>query len=168
MAVVLGVDPGACGAICWLSANGPKIVDMPLLNFARGTKNRREIDYVEVARLIQGGPGVSVVVVERVASSPQMGVASSFAFGRAAGLVIGVAATLRVPLFEVVPHKWQRFVGLPRKGGKDAARFLCKQLWPESAELWARVKDDGRADAALLAEYGRRNILPTLARDAAE
>jgi hypothetical protein len=36
---------------------------------------------------------------------------------------------------------------------KDAARKRACQLFPQVAGLFSRVKDDGRAEAALLAYY---------------
>jgi hypothetical protein len=32
---------------------------------------------------------------------------------------------------------------------------LASQYFPDSADQWARVKDDGRAEAALIALYGK-------------
>lgn len=37
---------------------------------------------------------------------------------------------------------------------KDAARAEAIRRWPAKAELFARVKDDGRAEAALIAVAG--------------
>jgi hypothetical protein len=39
---------------------------------------------------------------------------------------------------------------------KDAARSEVIRRWPDKAELFARVKDDGRAEAALIALAGIR------------
>jgi crossover junction endodeoxyribonuclease RuvC len=50
----------------------------------------------------------------------------------------------------------ERAVGLPpgREGVKDAARSEAIRCWPGKAGLFARVKDDGRAEAALIAVAG--------------
>ncbi len=39
-------------------------------------------------------------------------------------------------------------------GAKDTARSEAIRRWPDKAGLFARVKDDGRADAALIAVAG--------------
>ena len=40
---------------------------------------------------------------------------------------------------------------------KDASRIVARRLWPlQTEEALSRKKDHGRADAALIAEYGRR------------
>jgi hypothetical protein len=44
--------------------------------------------------------------------------------------------------------------------GKDASRSLAANTFSAYAALFRRAKDDGRAEAALLAEYGRRLELP--------
>jgi hypothetical protein len=36
---------------------------------------------------------------------------------------------------------------------KDGAREMAMRLWPSKSELFKRKKDDGRAEAALLALY---------------
>jgi crossover junction endodeoxyribonuclease RuvC len=41
-----------------------------------------------------------------------------------------------------------------RDGAKDAARSEAIHRWPAKAGLFARVKDDGRAEAALIAVAG--------------
>jgi crossover junction endodeoxyribonuclease RuvC len=40
--------------------------------------------------------------------------------------------------------------------GKDGSRYRAAQLFPARAELFKRVKDDGRSDATLIAAYGAR------------
>jgi hypothetical protein len=41
-----------------------------------------------------------------------------------------------------------------KAGAKDAARSEAIRRWPDKARLFARVKDDGRAEAALIAVAG--------------
>jgi hypothetical protein len=57
----------------------------------------------------------------------------------------------------VPPATWKKAMRL--KGGKDESREAAMRLWPASAGLFARVKDNDRAEAALIAEWGRNNLL---------
>ncbi|MGP1257084.1 MAG: crossover junction endodeoxyribonuclease RuvC [Kiloniellales bacterium] len=159
---VVGIDPGLSGAIAVISDSGDHIVDcidMPTLELKRGRKNKRELDHVELAlAMLRLCDGASAVFVERVQSMPGQGVSSSFAFGRATGIVIGLTAAQQVPLHEIAPVRWRRLVGLKSGSGKDAARALCKRNWPVNAPLWSRVKDEGRADAALIALAGLKSL----------
>ena len=50
---------------------------------------------------------------------------------------------------------WKRAIGIPPgKGMKDLARAAAVHRWPDKADLFARTKDDGRAEAALIAFAG--------------
>jgi crossover junction endodeoxyribonuclease RuvC len=51
----------------------------------------------------------------------------------------------------VTPQAWQKAAGV--RGGKDGARQRACELFPNYAGLFARKKDDGRADAACMAWY---------------
>jgi len=56
----------------------------------------------------------------------------------------------------ITPPTWKRAVGIPpgKDGAKDAARSEAIRRWPDRAGLFARVKDDGRAEAALIGLCG--------------
>ncbi len=74
-----------------------------------------------------------------------------FQFGRGVGMVEGVLAGVGVPTQYVTPQRWQKAVGARK--GKDGARLRAIELYPAYSKLFARAKDDGRADAALIAWY---------------
>jgi crossover junction endodeoxyribonuclease RuvC len=91
----------------------------------------------------------SDIVLEIVGAMPGQGVSSMFQFGRGVGMVEGVIAALGLPITYVAPRAWQKAVGA--RGGKDGNRLRAVELFPAYASLFARKKDDGRADAALMA-----------------
>ena len=91
-----------------------------------------------------------VIVVEKVHSMPHQGVSSSFKFGKNYGIVLGVAHALSHPLVKLTPQEWKRANGLIGKE-KDASRQLAMELWPDHADHFKRKRDDGRAEAALIA-----------------
>jgi crossover junction endodeoxyribonuclease RuvC len=74
-----------------------------------------------------------------------------FNFGRSAGIIEGVVAALQRPYTYVTPAVWTKAVG--RAAGKDASRMRAMELLPAKADLFKRAKDDGRADAALIAYW---------------
>jgi crossover junction endodeoxyribonuclease RuvC len=98
------------------------------------------------------------VVCEFVAARPKEGAVGAFSFGRSRGVVEGACAVLGLPIRFLTPSSWKRAVGLPRgrDGAKDSARSEAIRRWPDKAGLFARVKDDGRAEAALIAVAGLR------------
>ncbi len=91
------------------------------------------------------------VFVEDVWSSPQMGVVSAFTFGRNLGIVLGAGAA-RAMLTLVRPQEWKAKTQTPKD--KNQARRRAMQLFPNHVDLFARVKDDGRAEAAIITLFG--------------
>jgi crossover junction endodeoxyribonuclease RuvC len=150
---VVGIDPGLSGAICRLDAGGIEVVDMPCVG--------GDINAWELARIICDFGPVDRVAVEAVHSMPRQGVASSFKFGHGCGVIEGILATLERPVVFIAPSVWVPALHLPKggptpaakKAAKDARRRRAMEMWPDHAAMFARVKDDGRADAALLASW---------------
>lgn len=155
---VLGIDPGASGAIALLDTeqNTIAVIDMPCVDIRRGTRNVRHVSAQALSLVVAALQPIDHAVVERVHSMPGQGVSSTFAFGRAFGVCEGVLAGAGVRYTDVAPATWMRALRLT--GGKDAARHMAMQLFPAEAERFSRKKDDGRADATLLAVYGARVI----------
>jgi crossover junction endodeoxyribonuclease RuvC len=85
---------------------------------------------------------------------PAQGVASSFSFGHAAGVVMGVLGAFNVPVTLVTPQAWKKRAGLIGTD-KDAARSQAIRLWPQWKELSLKGKGQALADAALIAKHGR-------------
>lgn len=85
---------------------------------------------------------------------------AAFAFGQVAGRIEQALDDFDIPWRAVPPAVWKRAIGL--RGDKDASRALACQLFPLSAQLFARKKDDGRAEAALIAYYCSRVTLAPL------
>lgn len=157
--VIAGIDPGLSGAIALLSPDGTLvIIDMPTLKV--GAKHM--VDEVELARIFDLH-AIGTAVLERVATRPGEGAVGAFSFGRSYGLLRGILRAHFVPIVDVTPQRWQRDIGIKSGGGKDVARALAKEHFQRDAGLFARVKDDGRADAALMALWGRRQALKAVA-----
>ena len=152
---ILGVDPGLGGALAFLDAGGVlEIFDMPVHRLKRGGKAKREIDRYELARIVDAHGPVAHAFVEQVGAMPGQGVTSMFQFGRSLGIVEGVLSAGFIPTDYVAPRKWRSGLGV--RAGKDGSRARASALMPGHAGLWTRVKDDGRAEAALIALYGQR------------
>ncbi len=154
----LGVDPGLNGAIALYDGARVHVWDMPTVHVARNGKNKREVSPLMLAYLLreadmlaeQKAPdGVLRAYVEKVGAMPGQGVTSMFSFGRSLGLVEGILAGMTVPTELVLPSAWRKAMNV--RGGKDGSRLRAQELLPAQAGLFARVKDDGRAEAALMA-----------------
>jgi crossover junction endodeoxyribonuclease RuvC len=152
---VIGVDIGNQGAIATLSEDGDlvEISDMPFL--ADGPKNRPAVNAPLLAAIVAKS-GAARAYVEWVGPRPTDGAVQAFAFGRCKGVLEGVLAASGVPVTFLTPPQWKRLAGIApgRSGAKDAARSEAIRRWPARASLFARVKDDGKAEPALIGLAG--------------
>lgn len=153
MKLFAGIDPGLSGAVALLDpvVDKIRIVDMP----THSIKGKRTIDLYELARFFDlYWSEIHLAVIENVHSMPRQGVASSFSFGKSAGIAEMAVAAHFIPMHHVSPGKWKAAFGLT--SDKDASRRAASRLFPTFSHLWARAKDDGRAEAVLLAVYGSK------------
>ncbi len=150
---VLGIDPGLTGALAWVSREGHliEINDMPIA----AMRQRKKIVPALLADMMQLRE-IDFVVIEQVGPHRGEGVGGAFSFGYGAGLLEGVATALGLPVHFYSPATWKRRAGVP--GDKGAARAMACRYWPGASGLFARVKDDGRAEAALLARWAALQI----------
>jgi crossover junction endodeoxyribonuclease RuvC len=152
MQAILGIDPGISGAAMLLRGDCVTLVgDMPVAD----VRGRKTIDPAAVVAMIRAAGTINMAVLEHVQGVQQAGATSAFSFGRGFGLLEGVLAGLGVPTTLVRPQVWTKALGVSRDKGSH--RLAAGRLWPSSAHLFSRVKDDGRADAALLCHWWVRN-----------
>jgi hypothetical protein len=144
---LLAIDPGNTGALAVLDETGAllEVIDMPTL--ADGPKGRSAVNPGLVADAIYR-LSATRAVVEAVGVMPREGAVGAFAFGRGFGVILGALAAAGVAVEMVAPQVWKRALGL--SGDKDASRSLAIRQWPSQAGLFARKRDDGRADACLI------------------
>jgi crossover junction endodeoxyribonuclease RuvC len=152
---IAGFDIGTGGAGALLSEAGEllEVIDMPTLR--DGPKNRPAVNPALLAEIVWKWQATEAFV-EYVGARPGEGAVGAFAFGRSRGVVEGVLGACGVPATFITPPVWKRAIGIPpgKDGAKDAARSEAIRRWPSQAALFARVKDDGRAEAALIAVAG--------------
>ena len=158
---IIGVDPGFSGAIAVVDASAfpRKLVavhDMPTLKSKKGS-GKRDIDVYELGNLIGQYAGkTAVAIVERVGAMPEEGVVSVFRFGLAAGSIHGALGSYNVPMFFVEPAAWKCAMGLSQD--KSLSRDVARRHFGDQRHF-ERAKDDGRAEAALLALFGARTLV---------
>ena len=145
MTTILGIDPGVTGAIAALYDTGAHNVwDM--------SANPHDL-YGLLETVINEDDGIGMAYLEKAQAMPKQGVVSMFNYGVGYGQILGILAACSVPYTLVTPPVWKRALGLTGKP-KEASRAMARQLFP-TAPL-SRVKDHGRAEALLIAEWGRR------------
>ncbi|WP_419833505.1 hypothetical protein [Endozoicomonas atrinae] len=152
MRVIIGIDPGLSGGIAVLESTSMqlmKLVDMPV----SPEGNKRKVNGYGLMTIFGGYTrnDVEMVYLEKVGAMPGQGVVSMFNFGRSYGAVESAVSLMGFPLTYVTPQSWKRRAGLTGSG-KDASRGKVLDLYPD-ADVH-RKKDNGRADAVLIARYG--------------
>ena len=156
MGIIAGIDPGKSGAVFVIDTE--KCVfdcfDMPIRSLGP-TSKRTEVDAPVLADWLYNH-SVTQIMIEDVWSTPNDGHVGAFSFGTASGTLIGIAAGLNIPLDRVRPTSWKKTmkVSSEKKQSRDRATLLI----PAAADLFKRVKDDGRAESALITLYEIFNL----------
>ena len=155
--VVLGIDPGVNGAVAVLTEYGSSVVDIPTFWVKKGKGRRQVYDLPAFRSLLATHDPTMVenVIVEDVHAMPGQGVTSMFSMGYGVGVIHGLLTALNLPFELVTPQRWKKEVlaGFVSKD-KKAAHVMAGRLFPH-IDL-GRRSDQGRAEALLIAEYGRR------------
>jgi crossover junction endodeoxyribonuclease RuvC len=165
--IVLGVDPGIHGGLAIVSDDGGRavminVIDIPVV----GSGARERVDAIAVQNFIRD-QGPTFALVERAQAMPRQGASSGFKYGRAVGALEAAIVLCAIPLEIIEPTAWKRFWHLPAKD-KERSRQRALELFPSAHALFARKRDHGRAEAALIALYGLRNSRLTAAPPGAE
>ena len=161
--MILGIDVGISGAVALLDGNKLVAVhDMPTVSVNVGGKKKRRIDARALYLLLQFEK-LEHAFVEIVTARPNQGVSSMFAFGQASGIAEAIAWVMTPDVTGVRPQTWKKHFKLGSDKGES--RKLASELWPDQADRFKRVKDDGRAEAALIGLWGQQCILPSKRRN---
>ena len=152
--IILGIDPGISGALAFylhdpIGKSGlMEVYDMPILD--------GDINPLMVRHLL-GVYKPNAALIEQASPHPKEGVKSVWRYAAAFATVCAVVALDEIPIARVSPAKWKKAMSVNgSKEGKEQSRRLAVELCPNLHERFARVKDHGRAEAALIAIYASR------------
>jgi len=149
MKTIIGIDPGANGGIAWIADGDARAEKMPE-TIADLWELISDIRYQEYATPRLEGEHGCKAYIEKVSSSPQMGVVSSFSFGRGYGNLEMALTAAGIPFERVRPQEWQKALYCLTKGDKNITKKRAQELFPHIKCTHAV------SDALLIAEYGRR------------
>ena len=154
--LIIGIDPGVSGSICFLKDGKIlDVIEMPVMN--EGKKNKKQVNgaqiYNEITKKINKNPETNIrVVIEHVTAMPGQGVTSMFNFGQSFGVLKGICSAMRLPMFFVRPAKWKRYYNLINSE-KDASRTRAIEIFPYFSSQLSKKKDSNKADAILIASF---------------
>ena len=154
--LVIGIDPGISGSICFFQ-NGKiiDVVEMPTM--IEGKKNKRQVNgsqiFNEISERIKKIDKRDIkVVIEQVSAMPGQGVTSMFNFGQSYGILKGISSAMQLPMYFVRPAKWKKYFNLINSE-KDASRTRAIEIFPYFSSQLSRKKDSNKADAILIASF---------------
>lgn len=160
--IVSGLDPGKNGALVTLFEDGSTVVNrVPLAVVHKaGRKHPSEVPdwqrWADEWRLSIAMACPDVLVIEQVGAWSGQGVTSAFNFGRVLGFADALVRYSGVPVHWAPPNVWKQRMGL--SGIKVDSLAEAKRLLPSLEPELRRKKDDGVAEAGLLAYYGIKTI----------
>lgn len=154
MSILIGIDPGINGGIAVVSHGIANGIDLPRLGQHDLDLDALQEWLTHECSIRHGN--VPMVILEKAHAMPKQGVVSVFNYGKVYGELWALCIIRGYRIHEVSPRVWKGKMGL-RSKDKDDARRMAIQLFPE-VDLKLK-KDHHRAEALLLAEYGRRFVL---------
>ena len=154
--LIIGIDPGITGSICFFEDG--KIIDViEMPSMAEGKKNKKQVNgaqiFYEISLKIKNLKKEEIkVVMEQFSAMPGQGVTSMFNFGQSFGILKGICSAMQLPMYFVRPSKWKKYFNLINSE-KDASRTRAIEIFPYFSSHLSRKKDSNKADAILIASF---------------
>jgi len=154
--LVIGIDPGISGSICFFQDG--KIIDVvEMPTMTEGKKNKKQVNgsqiFNEISERVKKIDKKDIkVVIEQVSAMPGQGVTSMFNFGQSYGILKGICSAMQLPMYFVRPAKWKKYFNLINSE-KDASRTKAIEIFPYFSTQLSRKKDSNKADAILIASF---------------
>ena len=154
--LIIGIDPGISGSICFFDDGKIlDVIEMPTMT--DGKKNKRQVNgsqiYNEILKKTIGLKKENIrVVIEQVSAMPGQGVTSMFNFGQSFGMLKGLCSAMQLPMYFVRPAKWKKHYNLINSQ-KDASRTRAIEIFPYFSSQLSKKKDSNKADAILIASF---------------
>jgi crossover junction endodeoxyribonuclease RuvC len=150
MKAYIGIDPGITGAWAAIDHNGKYLGCGDMHHEGKIIQTNEVWD--DIKKSIAGYD--AEFCIEQVSAMRGNGTVSMFTFGGAYMAAIAIAQRSYRPTTMVTPQKWKKAMGLT--SDKNLSLDMARGLWPEAP--LKRKKDNGRAEALLIAEFFRREM----------
>jgi Holliday junction resolvasome RuvABC endonuclease subunit len=157
MKYICGIDPGFTGGIAIVDMEG-NIHELEPMPIKTDDVDKKFVDVLIVKELLEEFKPEHIYI-EKVWGMPGQGGGRSFTFGEGYGAIKAVVEILKIPHTLVASTTWQSKLGLferkeklKKKEKKQRSVDRVNELYPREKQL--TVKEDGLADALLIARYG--------------
>lgn len=161
---VIGIDPDLSGALALLKRDdsgfgySAQVFDNPYVEVSVGKRVRKRLDANKIVQLLQSfdAPCGTTAYIEQSIPFPKDGKQGWWSGGFGYGMWIGVLVASGFSVVPVSVMSWKKhFELLGSSLSKDDSRKAATALFPTLSSLLTRKKDHGRAEALLIAAYGK-------------
>ncbi|XP_068663875.1 Holliday junction resolvase MOC1, chloroplastic [Aristolochia californica] len=159
---VLGIDPDVSGALAVLKEDGSdlsaQVFDTPSLNVCIGKRVRKRLDARSIVQLLcnVGVPVGTRAYIEQSNPFPKDGRQGWWSGGFGYGLWIGILVASGFSVVPVSSLLWKNQFNLSgSSSSKDDSRKAAAVMFPSLSSVLKRKKDHGRAEALLIAAFGK-------------
>lgn len=161
---VVGIDPDVSGALAVLKPDSDggdycaQVFDTPHLKVMVGTRARKRPNTRAIVQLLQSlnAPHGTTAYLEQSTPFPKDGKQGWWSGGYGYGLWTGVLVASGFSVVPVPACVWKNHFELCGKlFNKDECRNKASLLFPTTNSLLKRKMDHGRAEALLIAAYGK-------------
>ncbi len=159
----MGIDPGLGGGVAILHPkDGILLEPMPIIE----VEGKNKIDIKELNRFISShARDIRICYLEQVPIMGKNGSIALFKLGQAYGIAQGVVVSNDIHLVEVRPQAWMKIMHAKvsqKIDSKERSRMVFSKLFPHvdaRRNVRCTTPDMGMVEAALIADYGRRDIV---------
>lgn len=170
--IIVGIDPGLSGGICFLSKDKCNIYKIPNKKIIKNNKTKKDYDVKSMYNILTNNiDGVRVCVFQEwTHAMPGNGGVSMYSFGRGHGIWEGIVASKNIEYNMVSPQTWKKFFpsiislksSLFNKSKnkalqKQEAIKLAKTYNKSSSEQFCKTCD-GMAESFLITLYAWNKI----------
>ncbi|PIA60078.1 hypothetical protein AQUCO_00400751v1 [Aquilegia coerulea] len=159
---IIGIDPDVSGALALLkpdnSGYSAQVFDNPHVQVPVGKRVRKRLDANSIVQLLRSfdAPLGTTAYIEQSIPFPQDGKLGWWSGGFGYGMWIGVLVASGFSVVPVPSLLWKNHFELSgSRLSKDDSRKAASTLFPSMSSLLKRKKDHGRAEALLIAAYGK-------------
>jgi crossover junction endodeoxyribonuclease RuvC len=171
--IVLGIDPGLSGAIAFLPHNGmPDVVDLPTVPTEESGPIARRIHGLGLKSLLRERcpPSEPVLVVMEALATGGQGRGNAASVGSqfdTHATIRTVCELLGLKPRKVSPQSWKSFYGIKGEGNtpqersrdlKEKSLAMARELYPACAHQLRLAKSHNKAEALLIARWGKQNL----------
>lgn len=158
----IGIDLGLTGGVAMIdgATRDMAVTELPTIDSAAGRRLQGRLLLAILRGWVPAGEPCFVTIEDVRPRPGDRGghgntMHSQGSLMRSRGIVEAVTDIMPAQVLWVWPAKWKKQFGLIGQD-KNASRATAARMFPGMASAFSRVKDDGLAEAMLLAYYGMR------------